>query len=173
MKNWRENYESICSAPLVVVTAADLDSAHPAIDFLDYWKSLNDGEVPDRGQFKPQSIPSLLRWLMMFRREAQIDEDRHLLYLQGNSAAELTDGLQQGKYLDEFTELACFATRRAILRGVVETGQPAFAVIAIGAKKTDFIADVGVGAFPFYSEASEPEIVMVPAPVSLKLRRYL
>ena len=173
MFDWRENYLSICNAPLVTIEHTDLDARHPAVEFRRYWQSLNKGETPNRSSFNPQDIPTLLRWLMMFRREMKDGHDRYFLYIQGNSAAELTDGLLQGQYLDEFTEQECFDTRREVLRGVLQTGQPAYANIEVGVKKADFIANIGVGAFPFYQEDQEPEVVMVPAPIALELRRYL
>lgn len=173
MFDWRDNYKSICNAPMTRIEHTSLDVRHPAIEFRQYWESLNKGKTPDRGSFNPQDIPGLLRWLMMFRREMREGRDRYLLYLQGNSAAELTDGLLQGQYLEEFTEQECFDTRREVMRSVLQTGQPAYARITVGVKKADFIADISVGAFPFRQKGDEPEIVMVPAPVALELRGYL
>lgn len=173
MLDWREEYKSICNAPLVGIKPDTLDDDHPAIKFAEYWHSLAGSGVPQRQTFRPQEIPSLLRWLMMFRREEHQGQDRYLLYLQGDSAAELTDGLQQGRYLDEFTEEECFDTRREVLRGVLRTGQPDFANIIVGTKKAEFIADINVGAFPFENADGPSEVVMVPAPASLELRRYL
>lgn len=173
MLDWREEYKSICNAPLVGIKPDELDEDHPAIKFMDYWNALAGGRVPKRQDFRPQEIPSLLRWLMMFRQEKHQGQDRYLLYLQGDSAAELTDGLQQGRYLDEFTEEECFETRREVLRGVLKTGKPDYANIIVGAKKAEFITDINVGAFPFENVGGQPEVVMVPAPASLELRRYL
>ncbi len=173
MFDWRKTYKSICNAPLVGVTEDDLDPEHPGLQFLTYWRSLNGGETPQRSSFSPQDIPSLLKWLMMFRREISADGDLYFLYLQGNSAAELTDGLQQGTYLHDFTEQQCFNTRRAVLRGVLDSGQPAFANIKVGEKSADFITTINAGAFPFVNEGGQPEVVMVPAPQSPELRVYL
>jgi len=173
MFEWQKNIQSICNAPLSGVSEDDLDPLHPGLVFLTYWRSLNGGSTPDRSSFSPQDIPSLLKWLMMFRREMHAAEDWYLLYLQGNSAAELTDGSQQGTYLHDFTDKQCFDTRRAVLRDVLESGQPAFANIMVGANSADFTTTIDVGAFPFTSESGEPEIVMVPAPQSPELRVYL
>lgn len=170
---WQEKYKTICNAPLVGVTEFDLDSAHPGLDFLHYWRSLNSGAAPDRSSFRPQDIGPLLKWLMMFRREANGSDDLYLLYLQGNSAAELTNGLQQGTYLHDFTEQQCFDTRRAVLREVLATGKPGFANITVGAKSADFTINVTVGAFPFMNLNGEPEVVMVPAPELPEMRMYL
>ncbi len=170
---WQDSYKSVCNAPLVSVTEFDLDPFHPGLEFLAYWRSLNGGETPRRSSFSPQNIPSLLKWLMMFRREMVADDDLYFLYLQGNSAAELTDGLQQGTYLHDFTKQQCFDTRRAVLRGVLESGQPAFANILVGEKGADFTTTISVGAFPFLNEGGQPEVVMVPAPQSPELRLYL
>lgn len=173
MLDWRKTYKSICYSPLSGVAESDLDSEHPSLEFLAYWRRLNSGETPARSTFSPQSVPSLLKWLMMFRREVQTGENLYFLYLQGNSAAELTDGYHQGTYLHDFTEQQCFDTRRAVLRGVLETGQPAFAVISVCEKKADFTISVNVGAFPFTNEGGLSEVVMVPAPRSPQLRMYL
>ncbi len=173
MFNWQERYRTICNAPLVPIDPLTLDDDHPALMFLDYWKSLNGGDTPLRSSFRPQDIPTLLRWLMMFRREENDGIDLYFLYLQGESAAALTDGSHQGRYLHEFTEEFCFDTRREVMRGVLETGQPDFASIEIGTKKSDYVTTVSVGAFPFFVEDGEPEIVMVPAPTSMKLRAFL
>lgn len=170
---WREKFESICNAPLVGVTEFDLDSGHPALDFLRYWRSLNSGETPERSSFKPQNIAPILKWLMMFRREMQGSKDLYFIYLQGTSAAELTGGLRQGTYLHDFTDKQCFDTRRAVLRGVVETGKPKFANITVGEKSADFNITISVGAFPFINCVGEPEVVMVPAPQTPELRIYL
>lgn len=173
MFDWRTEYQSICNAPLVAIDPSTLDNDHPAIQFHQYWTSLADGKLPNRADFRPQSIPPLLRWLMMFRQVMQDGDDKYFLYLQGDSAAELTDGLHQGKYLDDFTEKECFETRRAVLHDVIERGEPDYANIVVGAKKADFIADISVGAFPFQNDDGVSEVVMVPAPASLQLRRYL
>lgn len=170
---WQEKYKSICNAPLVGVTEFDLDASHPGLAFLQYWRGLNGGTTPDRSSFKPQDIGPLLKWLMMFRRETNGADDLYFLYLQGNAAAELTDGLQQSIYLHDFTEQQCFETRREVLRGVLATGKPAFANIFVEEKAADFTIDVTVGAYPFVNEAGEPEVVMVPAPNSYQLRMYL
>ena len=173
MLEWQEQYQSICNAPLRPIDPFTLDDDHPALQFLTYWKSLNDGQTPSRSDFKPQDIPTLLRWLMMFRREVSDGSDLYFMYLQGDSAASLTDGLHQGQYLHEFTEEVCFDTRRQVMRGVLETGRPNFASIEVGAKKADYITTISVGAFPFLVENGEPEVVMVPAPTSMKLRAFL
>jgi len=173
MFDWCETYNSICNAPLISVSEDELDPQHPSLEFLTYWRSLNGGVTPKRSSFSPQRIPSLLKWLMMFRREMSSDEDLYLLYIQGNSAAELTGGLLQGTYLHDFTDVGCFDTRRAVLRSVLESGKPAFANVVVGEKSADFTTTISVGAFPFACEDGQAEVVMVPAPQSPKLRVYL
>jgi len=173
MFDWRETYESICHTPLVGVSEFDLDSKHPGLEFLSYWRGLNGGNTPARTSFSPQHIGPLLKWLMMFRREMHGADDLYFLYLQGNSAGELTDGLQQGTYLHDFTDKSCFDTRRAVLRGVLESGRPAFASIIVGEKKGDFTTNITVGAFPFSGAEDQPEVVMVPAPELPEMRMYL
>ena len=172
MSEWQEQYNSICNAPLRPIDPFTLDNEHPALQFLHYWKSLNNGDAPSRADFKPQDIPTLLRWLMMFRREMEDVKDLYLLYLQGDSAASLTDGLHQGQYLHQFTDEGCFNTRREVMRGVLQAGQPNFAGIEVGAKKADYVTTISVGAFPFLVDDGEPEVVMVPAPTSAKLRLF-
>lgn len=113
MEDWREEYESICNAPLVRVNETQVEDGHPALRFSEYWHSLSAGTTPARRDFHPRSVPALLKWLMMFRREMQNAEDRYKLYLQGEAAAALTDGLLQGRYLDEFTLSVCFESRPA------------------------------------------------------------
>ena len=173
MFDWRNTHESICNAPLVGVGESDLDTKHPGLEFLRYWRSLNGGKIPARTSFNPQHIGPLLKWLMMFRREMHDMDDMYFLYLQGNSAAELTDGLQQGTYLQDFTDDACFTTRRQVLRSVLQSGQPAFASIVVGAKKVDFTTNITVGAFPFTGTEGQPEVVMVPAPELPEMRMHL
>lgn len=173
MVGWQDKFKSICNAPLVGVTEFDLDTQHPGLEFLRYWRGLNGGQTPDRASFRPQEIAPLLKWLMMFRRELRGSDDLYFLYLQGNSAAELTDGLQQGTYLHDFTEEQCFDTRRGVLRQVLETGQPGFANIVVGEKSADFTININVGAFPFENKDGQPEVVMVPAPETPELRLFL
>ncbi len=170
---WCDTYDSICNTPLVDVLESELDSNHPSVEFLHYWRDLNGGNTPARTSFNPQHIGSLLKWLMMFRREMHGKDDVYFLYLQGNSAAELTDGLQQGNYLQDFTDDACFNIRREALRSVLKNGQPAFASIIVGEKWSDFTTSVSVGIFPFTSPKGQPEVVMVPAPSLPEMRLYL
>ena len=173
MFDWRENTESICDAPLTYLTIEDIDGTHPAGAFTTYWNSLNSGIIPDRGQFTPQAIPKLLRWLMMFRRELNDNNDEYLLYLQGNSAAELTHGSLQGQYLHDFTATGCFDTRRDVMRAVLQTKQPAYACIHVGGNRSEFKTSVTVGAFPMTDGDKQPQVVMVPAPDSLEMRMHL
>ncbi|WP_262696352.1 PAS domain-containing protein [Kordiimonas aquimaris] len=173
MFHWHSDLQSICDAPLAYLDADAIDLAHPAGAFVQYWNSLNAGQIPDRGQFSPQAIPKLLRWLMMFRREMNGDNDEYLLYLQGNSAAEMTRGSLQGQYLHEFTATGCFDTRRDVMRHVLETSQPAFARIIVGNDQSEFTTNVTVGAFPMTDGTNQPQVIMLPAPDSLELRMYL
>lgn len=173
MFDWKEEYHSICNAPVGLIEASTLDGDHPAVQFDKYWRSLANGSVPDRTAFKPQQIATLLRWVMMFRQESDVGADAYLLYLQGDSASELTGGLLQGQYLRDFTSDECFASRLSIFEKVLSEATPSFATVSIGAKKSEFIVDISLGAFPFMSKDGKPEVVMVPSPTSLELRRYL
>ena len=173
MLDWKEEYHSICNAPVELIEPSSLDGDHPAVQFDTYWQSLAKGSVPDRTEFKPQQVAALLRWVMMFRHESHIGADAYLLYLQGDSASELTGGLLQGQYLRDFTSDECFASRLSIFEKVLSEGMPSFATVSIDAKKSEFIVDISLGAFPFKSKEGRPEVVMVPSPNSLELRRYL
>lgn len=173
MFDWKDEYHSICNAPVEFIEPSTLDGDHPAVQFNRYWQSLAAGSLPDRSKFKPQDIAGLLRWLMMFRHETHTTDNSFYLYLQGNSAAELTGGMLQGQYLRDFTSDECFASRVQIMEKVLTEGMPGFATISIGAKKSEFIVAISLGAFPFSNASGDPEVVMVPAPNSLELRRYL
>lgn len=168
---WKEQLESLCDAPLESVEATELDAGHPARSFLGYWEGLNGGKVPDRSAFDPKSVPSLLKWLMLFRRELQDGEDVYHLFLQGTSAAEMTHGLLQGQYLHEFTSVDCYDTRRGTMRHVLTTLQPAFARISIAARG-EYRTNATVGMFPFMDK-DEWNVFVVPAPESLEIRALI
>lgn len=173
MIDWKEEYHSICNAPVELIDVSSLDGDHPAVQFNGYWQSLATSEAPDRKSFRPQDVGGLLRWLMMFRHIQDMAPDAYLLYLQGDSASELTGGMLQGQYLRDFTSDECFASRLSIFEKVMAEGVPSFATVKVGAKKSEFIVDISLGAFPFTNDAGAPEVVMVPSPNSLELRRYL
>ncbi|MBO6503905.1 MAG: PAS domain-containing protein [Kordiimonadaceae bacterium] len=173
MFDWKEEYHSICNAPVELIDVSSLDSDHPAIQFNKYWRSLAVSQTPDRKAFKPQDVAALLRWVMMFRQVKETAGKAYFLYLQGDSASELTGGLLQGQFLQDFTSDECFASRFAIFEKVLSEGVPSFATISVGAKKSEFVVDISLGAFPFVCDGGEPEVVMVPSPNSLELRRYL
>ncbi|PCI63163.1 MAG: hypothetical protein COB37_05495 [Kordiimonadales bacterium] len=168
---WKEECESLCHAPLELIECTALDKRHPALLFYDYWKKIGAGHMPDRSDFAPMDVPTVLKWFMLFRRETVDDEDKYFLYLQGSSAADLTLGLLQGKYLDEFTNESCYVTRRNLMRQVIEEEQPGFARVIIGKIKSECEYDVNVtvGMFPL-TDGDNHLVFVVPVPESLLIR---
>lgn len=173
MFDWQANFVSICDAPMSPMPSTELDAGHPAIDFLHYWEGLNAGDTPKREQLRPQDIPTLLRWLMLFRFEKTATDEDYYLYLQGDSAATLTHGLHQGKFLSEFTTEACHESRLEVMDKVRTSGRPEFAGIHVSGAQAEYTADVTMGAFPFRCPEGQCELVMVPAPKALEHRVHL
>ncbi len=131
---------------------------HPAKVFHEYWLSLAGGELPDRSSFQPMSIPSVLRWFMIFRQEMDEENDLYHLFLQG-------------KYLHEFTADQCFYTRRELMRAVLKSQEPGFARITVEGV-SEFSTMVTVGMFPM-SEGDKSLVFVVPAPETKHMRALL
>lgn len=174
--SWRKDFESICDAVLEPIEITDLDEKHPAVAFNDYWHGLADGRMPDKSQFSPQHVPSLLKWLMLFRQEIIDGKDVYHLFLQGSSAAEMTDGLLQGQYLHEFTAEECYEVRLKHMREVLASERPAFARIHLVCHDEtcygEFSTDAIVGMFPI-SEGDGRNIFLLPAPESKEIRSLM
>ncbi|MBL4788703.1 MAG: PAS domain-containing protein [Kordiimonadaceae bacterium] len=168
---WSEKCDSLCDAPVNPLDASDLDRNHPALVFLKYWEKIGDGGLPDRADFAPMDVPSVLKWFMLFRREMDGDVDNYHLFLQGSSAAEMTHGLLQGQYLHEFTSSYCYETRRDLMRAVLEAEKPLYGRIEISTQG-EYEVDVTVGMFPL-SEGDQKLVFVVPAPISLELRSLI
>jgi len=167
---WRQHFKSICNAPLELVGQEELDESHPAIQFHKYWEILREqNEVPDDQDFVPEDVPAAMNWFMLFRREVKLGDDLYHLYRQGDSAAQMTHGHLDGLYLHEFTKQDCYTTRRELMRWILTEKRPGFARIDIRNNKSEYFAEVTVGMFPMVSP-NEAMVVVVPAPVSPKLR---
>lgn len=170
---WHQHFDSLCNAPLDFIELQEFDDAHPALVFYAYWKRLADGEMPQKASFSPTEVKSVLKWFMLFKREWNGEEDQYFLYLQGNSAAEITNGNLQGKYLHEFTAEDCYGTRRDLMRQVISEGKPGFARACISERGSEYTTDVTVGMFPFREGENDFQVFVVPAPESKQIRRYL
>ncbi|MCK0069512.1 PAS domain-containing protein [Kordiimonas laminariae] len=172
---WGEHCASLCNAPLKLLKREDLDPRHPAIEFDNYWSNLKGGEIPAKEDFSPVHVKTVLKWMMLFERQMKDSEDLYKLYLQGTSAAELTNGSLQGQYLHEFTNADCYNSRRDLMRYVLKEGKPGFATAHTAPLKTDseYSTDVTVGMFPFRNIEGECQVFVVPAPVSEKIRGWL
>ncbi|MBL4788702.1 MAG: hypothetical protein JKY60_06520 [Kordiimonadaceae bacterium] len=168
---WCEELETICDAPLSALTENDLDAQHPAGIFNAYWNKIGGGSVPDKSMFSPKDVPAVLKWFMLFRREIIDGVDRYHLFLQGSSAAEMTGGWKEGKYLHDFTTPDCYVVRRDMMRGVIEAGTPGYARIMPGSHG-EYEVDVTTAMFPL-TEGEGRLIFAVPAPTSLQIRRLI
>lgn len=175
MLNWKNSHKMICEAPIAFLHAADLDSTHPATSFFKHWHGLNGGRMPDRRQFDPMRVPELLRWIMMFRRIVVDDVEDYLLFLQGDSAAEMTHGNIQGKFLSEFAAQGqgFYDIRRAMICEAIRTGEPTYAGVSAGSNGAVSASDVTMGAFPFADGGKDPQVALLPAPATAGLRSYL
>lgn len=162
--------QSICDAPVLPVEKHVFDTSHPVSRFRDYWQKIGRGDCPSWSAFKPMKVPQLLRWMMVFGKETHQTQNRYFLRIQGTSAAYLTRGLHQGKYLDEFTSGECYEARSKLLENALLSGEPTFGKVVVGTKQQDYIVDVLVGAFPFECGS---RAILIPAPVSPELRAHL
>lgn len=170
---WTRDFKSICNAPLVPVMPDALDGDHPAIQFHEHWLSMNsDNTVPQAQGIMAKAREVIEKWLMAFRKELEAGDDLYMLFLQGQSAAQMTHGMLQGQYLHEFTRSDCFDSRRALMRQTLQMSQPGFARMDINHNKSEFFAEVTAGMFPL-AEGDRELVVVIPAPVSQKLRSII
>ncbi len=172
---WKEHFGSLCNAPLNLMSREELDAEHPAIKFDTYWNQLNDGNLPDKESFSPMHVKQVLKWMMLFERQMEGENDLYHLYLQGTSAAEITNGLLQGQFLSEFTNEECYQSRRDMMRMVLREGKPAFASANITKcnEDSEFSTNVTVGMFPFKNGKGNCCVFVIPAPVSKKIRAWI
>jgi len=168
---WADECDSLCNAPVNPLGASDLDHSHPALVFLKYWEKIGEGGLPDRSDFAPMDVPSVLKWFMLFRCEMVDNVDNYHLFLQGSSAAEMTHGLVQGQYLHEFTSSDCYETRRDSMRAVLKAEKPLYGRIEIDTQG-EFEVDVTLGMFPL-TDGDQKLVFVVPAPISLALRSLI
>ena len=111
----------------------------------------------------------------MFRRINVDGVEDYLLFLQGNSAAEMTHGNLQGPYLSEFAAHGegFYDIRRAMICEAIRIGEPIFAGVHAGSDGSISASDVTMGAFPFEDRGKEPQVALLPAPAVPKQRNYL
>ena len=166
----KKELQSICDAPVLAMDPQELDARHPTAQFNLYWRSLASGQSPSWQQFNPMDVPSLLPWVMMFTSEPAAGRNRFHLGLQGASAAYLTHGSCQGKYLDEFVFEECYFTRHQMLADALDAQAPQYGKLLPQSKNLKHTVDVAVGAFPF---ADAGRVIMIPAPIREQDRAYL
>jgi len=164
-----EGFPSICNAPLSHLGMDDLDEKHPAILFHEYWMRLGNGQVPEKVKFRPADVPSILKWLMIFRAEPTDAGYSYFVHLQGTSARDMTSGLLEGKFLEEFTFGDCLTSRQTAMDSILEHGTPGFGRVELN-EGSEFSSNVTVGMFPLITEIGEHFIFSVVAPETLSLR---
>ncbi len=175
---WKSQYESICNAPVTLVEAKDIETGHPAIQFIDEFHALraeNDG-TPHRRQLLPSRFRNFLRWFFIFEREEQAESPRFIVRLEGTSVVELTHHDYTGRFLDEFTNSQCYGGRHRVLDQVSTLHEPRFARIMVkDATLAEYRTDVSVGFFPFIAgrDNDRQQIVAVVAPQNQDLRALL
>ncbi|UTW56628.1 hypothetical protein [Kordiimonas sp. SCSIO 12610] len=169
--SWGECFESICNSALIPQVIDDFDADHPVHEFQAYWDGLADGDMPDNTQFSPVHVKSCLRWLMIFKETELGEEFDFQLTLLGTSASEMTIHAKQGQFLKEFTENACYQTRKAVMIDAIQAGKPAFARINM-ASNGEYKTNVMIGMFPFRENGGH-KVYVIPCPENKKLRALM
>lgn len=156
------NLSPICRTPVMELEPNELDSRHPTMLFNLHWHGLASGQSPSWHQFQPMRVPSLLRWVMLFCLEVENHKNRFRLSIQGESAAHLTKGSCQGKYLDEFTFHECYFARQWMLIEALNAKTPQYGKLLSRPPNIERTMDLAIGAFPFPDAG---RVIVISAPI--------
>ena len=138
---------------------------HPVSRFVDHWRSLNDGNLPSRRQFKPKDTPQILPWLTIFDVvDANDVTPRTLRYrLMGERFRELYGRNVVGQLLDDVLTSPSLEERRQSLLNAVDRQEIQLGDREVPLDGREFLT-VLYGVFPFACDKSGCQVFMVAAP---------
>lgn len=172
LASWREQAVSICNAPLSEADLADVSSTHPVRQMHDKWSGFKEAypeSCPPRDLVTPGTLGSILRWLIVFERREEGPSTRYFVRLAGTSALCLTQENVEKRYLDEFTNEDCYASRFEAMETAFDKKSPVFALVDCqGDPDCEYREDVLAGFFPFCTGDRPSQVIACMGPQNLK-----
>ncbi|HVJ31986.1 MAG TPA: PAS domain-containing protein [Terriglobia bacterium] len=106
----------------------------------DYWSArCGEGRLPGRGQIRPEELPGLLPYLVLYDIVTLTEGYRFRVRLIGTHFVGLLGKEISGRFLDEVAYAPRYAELHQRLVRVIDTKQPDFGIASLNNPERDFI----------------------------------